>query len=59
MRIMCERSAVTKIGGDRGSGRRLERWLDEWNGDSHQDRLQPYCQVVVHWLRKKLRRYVS
>lgn len=35
----------------------LERWLREWNGESHADDLQPFCQVVVYWLRKRLARY--
>jgi uncharacterized protein (TIGR02646 family) len=32
----------------------LERWLHDWNGESHANELQPYCQVVVYWLRKRL-----
>ena len=34
----------------------LERWLSDWNGDSHTGQLLPYCQVVVYWLRKRLAR---
>lgn len=34
----------------------LERWLGEWDGHDHGDELRPYCQIVVHWLRKKLAR---
>jgi uncharacterized protein (TIGR02646 family) len=34
----------------------LERLLRDWNGESHQDELKPYCQVVVYWLRKRLAR---
>jgi uncharacterized protein (TIGR02646 family) len=34
----------------------LERWLLDWNGESHTGELKPYCQVVVYWLRKRLRR---
>ena len=34
----------------------LVRWLREWNGESHSDDLEPYCQVVVYWLRKRLAR---
>ena len=34
----------------------LERLLREWNGESHSDDLEPYCQVVVYWLRKRLAR---
>jgi uncharacterized protein (TIGR02646 family) len=34
----------------------LEKWLRQWNGDSDVGDLQPYCQVVVYWLRKRLSR---
>ena len=34
----------------------LKRWLDQWNGDSGDGDLQPYCQIVVYWLRKRLKR---
>ncbi len=34
----------------------LERWLREWNGESHADDLRPFCQVIVYWLRKRLAR---
>ncbi len=34
----------------------LEKWLAQWNGDSGNGELQPYCQVVVYWLRKRLKR---
>jgi uncharacterized protein (TIGR02646 family) len=34
----------------------LEKWLAHWNGDSGNGELQPYCQVVVYWLRKRLKR---
>lgn len=35
----------------------LERRLREWNGESHSGELQPYCQVIVYWLRKRLARH--
>ncbi|MCZ2151632.1 MAG: TIGR02646 family protein [Bryobacterales bacterium] len=35
---------------------KLERWLREWNGESSSDDLRPFCQVVVCWLHKRLRR---
>jgi uncharacterized protein (TIGR02646 family) len=35
---------------------KLERWLGEWNGESRSGELQPFCQVVVYWLRKRLAR---
>lgn len=34
----------------------LERWLRDWNGESDTSELQPYCQVVVYWLQKRLNR---
>jgi len=44
--------------GKRGPLRRatLETRLREWNGESGADELQPFCQVVVYWLRKRLLR---
>lgn len=37
----------------------IEKKLADWNGDSHAGELRPYCQVVVYWLRKRLRRGVT
>lgn len=34
----------------------LERLLRRWNGESHANELEPYCQVIVYWLRKRLAR---
>jgi hypothetical protein len=34
----------------------LERRLRLWNGESDTGELEPFCQVVVYWLRKKLSR---
>src|SRR5436190_6500650 len=34
----------------------IRKMINDWNGDSHNDDLQPYCQVVVFWLQKKLNR---
>jgi uncharacterized protein (TIGR02646 family) len=34
----------------------LEKWLADWNGESHSNHLRPYCQVVIYWLRKRLAR---
>jgi uncharacterized protein (TIGR02646 family) len=34
----------------------LRRWLEVWNGDSTAGELQPFCLVVVYWLRKRLAR---
>lgn len=34
----------------------LERWSQEWNGETHAGELEPFCQVVVYWLRKRLSR---
>jgi uncharacterized protein (TIGR02646 family) len=33
-----------------------EKWLSQWSGESDGGRLQPFCQVVVYWLRKQLAR---
>ena len=32
----------------------LERWLREWNGETRAGELQPFCQIVVYWLRKRI-----
>jgi hypothetical protein len=29
----------------------LEKWLRKWNGESDPGELEPFCQVVVYWLR--------
>jgi hypothetical protein len=34
----------------------LEKLLRQWNGESDGGELPPFCQVVVYWLRKRLRR---
>jgi uncharacterized protein (TIGR02646 family) len=34
----------------------VERHLKKWNGESHAGDLEPFCQVVVYWLGKRLRR---
>ena len=34
----------------------LERWLNERNGETHAGELDPFCQVLVYWLRKRLAR---
>ncbi len=34
----------------------LERLLRQWNGEEDAGELQPFCQVVVYWLRKRLKR---
>jgi len=34
----------------------LEKWLRQWNGESDTGELEPFCQVVVYWLRKRLAR---
>jgi hypothetical protein len=34
----------------------FERHLRKWNGESDADALQPFCQVVVYWLRRRLSR---
>lgn len=35
----------------------IRKELQEWNGESHKGELEPYCQVVVHWVRKWLKRH--
>jgi hypothetical protein len=43
--------------GSKGLKRRpLEKLLREWNGESDNDQLEPYCQIIVCWLRKRLAR---
>jgi hypothetical protein len=37
----------------------LEKWLKEWNGETGDGELKPYCQVVVYWLRRRLKRELS
>jgi hypothetical protein len=32
-----------------------ERLLREWNGESNAGQLRPFCNVIVYWLRKRLR----
>ena len=34
----------------------VERLLLQWSGESHRDQLEPYCGVVIYYLRKRLRR---
>lgn len=34
----------------------LRRMLRKWNGDDGPGFLQPFCQVVVYWLRKRVKR---
>ncbi len=34
----------------------LEKWLRQWNGEVDTGELQPFCEVVVYWLRKRLAR---
>ncbi len=33
----------------------LEKWLHEWNGESNNGRLSPYCQIVVFYIQLKLK----
>jgi hypothetical protein len=43
-----------------GSGAiKQQRWanlLADWNGDSNTGEIDPYCQIVVCWLRKRIAR---
>lgn len=46
--ILNKRSALSRA--------TIEKWLRDWNGESHTGDLRPYCQVVIFWLRKRLAR---
>jgi uncharacterized protein (TIGR02646 family) len=34
----------------------LEKWLLDWNGESTDGELRPFCQIIVYWIRKRLAR---
>lgn len=34
----------------------LQKWLTKWNGESDAGPLKPYCQVIVYWLNKRLKK---
>jgi uncharacterized protein (TIGR02646 family) len=34
----------------------LQRWVNQWNGNSHNRPLEPFCMVIVYWLNKRLGR---
>jgi len=34
----------------------IERMLQQWNEGYGNDELMEYCQIVVYWLRKRLKR---
>ncbi len=34
----------------------LEKWLADWNGESHTGELRKFCQVIIYWLQKRLAR---
>jgi uncharacterized protein (TIGR02646 family) len=38
------------------SNRWLEKKLAEWNGETGNNELKEYCQVIDYWLRKRLKR---
>ncbi len=50
--------AFTATLGKRGTLQKVtvERFLEDWNGQSHPNQLLPYCQVIVYWLQKRLAR---
>ncbi len=33
----------------------LQRWLNEWKGTQNQEKLKPYCMVVVYYIEKRIR----
>lgn len=37
------------------NNKQIESWLAEWNGEKDNDDLKEYCQVVIYWLRKRLK----
>ena len=41
-----------ELGDGRLSRAEWRRQLEKWNGDSHHGSLEPYCQVVVDWIRR-------
>ncbi|MBL8170853.1 MAG: TIGR02646 family protein [Acidobacteria bacterium] len=45
--------------GGKWTNRQFEKKLVEWNGEADKDLLKEYCQVVVYWLRKRLRKKLS
>jgi len=44
------------LGRGRLSRPSLEKLLRQWNGEEDAGELSPFCQVVVYWLRKRLKR---
>lgn len=34
----------------------LEKWLKKWSGESTTGDLQPFCQVIVYWIQKRMNR---
>jgi len=51
--------ALQKMLSVRGSltKQQWEKLLGEWSGTSHTNDLQPFCGVIVYWIRKKLARF--
>jgi hypothetical protein len=47
---------LDSLGDNRLTRPAWERLLADWNGDSHNRELEPYCQIVICWLRKRLAR---
>ena len=47
---------IAKLGTRRLTRRQIENYLSHWRGDDGAGNLQPYCQTVVYWLEKRLRR---
>jgi hypothetical protein len=48
--------AVTKREMGAWTAATLGRELRRWNGESTGGLLEPYCQVIVDWIRRRLRR---
>jgi hypothetical protein len=47
---------LESLGTEEPTRRAWELFLANWNGDSHNGELEPYCQIVVYWLRKRISR---
>lgn len=48
--------AITKFMDRNPSKAEIQKELRKWNGDSDDGPLEPFCQVVVYYLRKRLRK---
>lgn len=49
------RAFVDGIERERATDRDLEKELAYYSGESHSGELEPYCMIIVWWIRKRLR----